>query len=84
MTSKISLTVDVPSLGSSFDFLVPESMDVHKIIKLIAKVLYEEYRGIKFEIQELMLINTATNLVLNKEISCKHLGIVNGSKLILI
>lgn len=84
MIEKLSVNVYIPAVGDRLDFLIPSQMSVAKIIKLMAKILVEEYQGIKVDLKELILINLRDNNVLDQSCNLQQLGIMNGSKLMLL
>lgn len=84
MVKKLSVNVYVPSVSQDIDFLIPGNMNVGKAISLMAKVISEEYQGMKYIIQELNLINLNDNRVLNTSCNFEQLGIISGSKLVLL
>lgn len=79
---KISLNVNIPSIGKVHDFIVPDNMSIKKITQLMAITLVDEY-GITSNNENLLLINLSDNTMLNGSCSLKQLSIKNGSKLML-
>lgn len=80
---KISVTVRVPALDSTFDFLVPSNMAVCEVQKLMIRILNSEY-NVSNSIENLVLFDKETATVLRSECSFGQLCIGDGSKLILI
>lgn len=84
MTRKISLNIQVPGIGVKHEFLIPEGMNIQKVIELMSKTLCEEYNGMQADLHNLMLVDYEKNIILNPKYNFKQLGINNGSKLILM
>lgn len=80
---KISISVKIPALDNTYDFLVPSNMSVRNVQNLIIRILNSEY-GISDKSTDVMLIDTRDNLALRLECSFDQLGISDGSKLLLI
>lgn len=84
MIQKISLSVRVPSVQKTHDFVLPESMSIKKVISLMSLTIADEYSGTSNNSDTLMLIDVNDNTTLNSGCSLKQLGIKNGAKLMLI
>ena len=80
---KISITVRIPALDNTYDFIVPNNMSVQNIQNLIVKILSSEY-GISTTNNDVMLFDTSDNKALRLECSFAQLGISDGAKLLLI
>lgn len=80
---KISVTVKVPALHNSYDFLVPENMPVKNVQKLMIKILESEYgiSGSRFDVR---LFDTADGSMLGLEYSFTQLEVSDGAKLVLM
>ena len=84
MIQKISISVRVPSVQKTHDFVLPENMSIKKVISLMSLTIADEYSSTSKGSDTLMLIDQKDNTVLNKECSLKQLGIKNGAKLMFI
>lgn len=85
MTEKLTFSVYVPGINETCDFSVPADMSVRESVKLIKKLLMEEYWGNVPASQSrgcLMKMSDAT--VLNDALSFAQLGISSGERLILV
>lgn len=80
---KVSVTVRIPALNNTFDFLVPTNMAVRDVQKLMIKILSSEY-NISNSITDVLLFDRETATVLRAECSFKQLGIGDGAKLVLM
>lgn len=80
---KISVTVKVPALGTTYDFIVPINMSIRNAQNLIIKILNSEY-GISEKNTDVMLFNMDDNSALRMECSFAQLGISDGARLLLI
>lgn len=80
---KISITVKIPALDSTYDFIVPNNMSVENAQNLMIKILNSEY-GISDKCTNVMLFDTSDSTALRRECSFAQLGISDGAKLLLI
>lgn len=80
---KISITVKIPALDSTYDFIVPNNMSVENAQNLMIKILNSEY-GISDKCTDVMLFDTSDSTALRRECSFAQLGISDGAKLLLI
>lgn len=79
----VSVTVKVPALDGSYDFIIPERMSVDNVCELMVKILNSEY-GITVNQQDLMLFDKKDGMALRSECSFLQLGIKDGSVLLLM
>lgn len=79
----INITVEIPALGSTYEFLVPSNMPVSDIQFLMIKILNAEY-GVSEDINDLLLFDTSDNKFLKLDCTFEQLKIINGTNLILI
>lgn len=80
---KISVTVKIPALGNTYDFMIPSNMSIRNVQKLIIRILNSEY-GILDRTTDCMLIDMNDCRTLRLECSLIQLGISDGAKLMLI
>lgn len=80
---KISITVRIPALDNTYDFIVPNNMSVQNVQNLIVKILSSEY-GISTTNNDVMLFDTSDNKALRLECSFAQLGISDGAKLLML
>lgn len=80
---KISITVRIPALDNTYDFMVPDNMSVQNVQNLIVRILSTEY-GISNTTNDVMLFDTSDNKALRLECSFAQLGIADGAKLLMI
>lgn len=80
---KISITVKIPALDNTYDFVIPNSMSVRNAQNLIIRILSSEY-GISDSSNDVMLFDMTDNAALRLECSFAQLGISDGAKLLLI
>ena len=80
---KISITVRVPALDNTYDFIVPSNMAVRDVQQLMMKILNSEY-GISDSTSDLTLFDRDDATVLRMECSLSQLGIGDGAKLVLM
>ena len=80
---RISITVKVPALDSTFDFIVPNNMSIRNAQDLMVRILNSEY-GISNKSTDVMLFDMSDNTALRPECSFAQLGISDGAKLLLI
>ncbi len=80
---RISISVKIPALDGTYDFLVPNNMSVRNAQNLMIKILNSEY-GISDRGADATLFDMSDNTALRLECSFAQLGIPDGAKLILI
>ena len=80
---KISITVKIPALDNTYDFVIPNSMSVRNAQNLIIRILSSEY-GILDNGNDVMLFDMTDNTALRLECSFAQLGISDGTKLLLL
>lgn len=80
---KISVSVRIPALCNTYDFIVPANMATRDIQMLIVRMLSEEY-GVSGNFAEAILLDTADTMVLRPECNFSQLGIADGAKLMLM
>ena len=80
---KISVTVKIPALGSTYDFIVPSNMSIRNAQNLMIRILNSEY-GISDVNTDVMLFDLNDNAALRLECSFAQLGISDGAKLLMI
>lgn len=80
---KISITVKIPALDSTYDFVVPNNMSIRNAQSLMIRILNSEY-GISDNNTDVMLFDMSDNTALRLECSFAQLGISDGAKLLLI
>lgn len=79
----ISITVRVPAVNATYDFLVPKSMAVSDVVKLMTRILNSEY-GIAYNPSPMVLIDRRDRKTLRAECSFQQMGVLDGATLMLI
>ena len=80
---KISITVKIPALDNTYDFIVPDNMSIRNAKNLMIRILSSEY-GISDKSNDVMLFDMNDNTALRLECSFAQLGISDGAKLLMI
>lgn len=80
---KISITVKIPALNNTYDFIVPSNMSIRDAQDLMIRILNSEY-GISGKNTDVMLFDMNDNMALRLECSFAQLGIFDGAKLLMI
>lgn len=80
---RITITVKVPALNNTYDFIVPSNMTVQNAQNLILQILSSEY-GISTDNTDVMLFDISDNTALSIEHTFEQLGISDGDQLLLI
>ena len=80
---KISITVKIPALDNTYEFIVPNNMSIRNAQNLMIRILNSEY-GISDKSADVMLFDMDDNTALRLECSFAQLGISDGAKLLLI
>ena len=83
LLEKISVSVKVPALDYTYDFIVPNNMPVRNVQNLMLKILNSEY-GISDQIGDVMLFDTKDHMALRLECSFEQLRVSDGDKLLLM
>ena len=81
--TKISITVMIPALDNTYDFIVPDNMSIRNAQNLMIRILNSEY-GVSDKITDIMLFDMNDNTALRLECSFAQLGISDGAKLLMI
>ena len=80
---KISITVKIPALDCTCDFIVPNNMSVGNAQNLMVRILSSEY-GISKTSNDVMLFDLSDHTALRAECNFAQLGISDGARLLLI
>lgn len=80
---KISISIKIPAIGNTYEFMVPDNMSIQDTQNLIIRILSSEY-GISKNNTDIMLFDLKDNLALRLECSFSQLGISDGARLLLI
>ncbi len=80
---QVSVTVRIPALGITSDFIIPNNMSVENVKTLMLRILSSEY-GISEDPNQLQLFDTQDGGMLRKECSFRQMEIQDGAKLILL
>lgn len=80
---KISVTVIIPALNHTYEFMVPNNMSVRDVQQLMIRILSSEY-GISDRNTDVMIFDMEDGNVLRLECSFAQLGISDGAKLLMI
>lgn len=75
---KISVTVKIPALDGTYDFIVPDNMSVQDVQRLMIRILSAEY-GISDKRKDAILFDMENCTVLRPECSFAQLGILDGA-----
>ena len=79
---KIPVTVWIPAIGQSHDFLIPSNMAVKDVVSLMVNILVSEY-GVFKSLADIVLLDMSDGKALKPDCSFTQLGITDGAKLIL-
>jgi hypothetical protein len=79
---KLSVSVRIPAIAQSHDFLIPPNLAVKEVMQLMVAILVSEY-GVSSSLSDLVILDEADGKALKMECSFSQLGIADGAKLIL-
>ena len=79
---KIPVSVHIPAMRGTYEFLIPDSMSVADVQKLMVRILSSEY-GVVENSSDLLLVDEKDGKSLRAECSLSQLGITDGAKLVL-
>lgn len=80
---KVAVSVKVPALDNTYEFLIPSNMIVRNVLNLMVRILSSEY-GISDNSDGLMLFDMSDHTALPSEHCFEELGICDGAKLLMI
>lgn len=80
---KISITVKIPALNGSYEFIVPNKMSVKDVQQLMLNILSSEY-GVSKNISDVRLFDTKDGSRLDLKYNFMQLSICDGAKLVLM
>ena len=84
MNNKVLISVEVPSLETSYDIFIPVNRRVHNVIELIKKVCFDlSLREFEME-KQYALYDAVTGNIYDMNALIRNTDIRNGSKVILI
>jgi hypothetical protein len=83
IVGKISVSIRVPAVGQTHDFLIPANMAVRDVVALTVNILVSEY-GISDSVSDVSLFDGSDGKVLKSDCSFFQLGISDGAELILV
>lgn len=80
---KISIAIRIPALDVTNDFIVPSTMKIEDVKKLVVSILFSEY-GVKNSLSDVTIIDTQDAKVLRMDATLEQMGIGDGAKLMLM
>ena len=80
---KIAITVEIPALNGTYDFVVPSNMSIRNAQNLMIRILNSEY-GISDQSTDAILFDKEDSTALRLECSFAQLGISDGARLLLM
>lgn len=80
---KISVSVKIPALDITHDFIIPSTMKMVDARKLVADILFSEY-GVKSLVSNVVFIDKSDGKTLHMDASFAQMGIGDGTKLVLL
>lgn len=80
---KVSVTVRIPALEGTYEFVVPNDMAIRNVQMLMIRILNSEY-GVKENFSDAILFDMDDLKALNVDCSFEQLNIVDGAKLLLV
>lgn len=80
---KISVSIGIPALDVTHDFIIPSTMGIMDVRKLVVDILASEY-GVKNFGRNTIFIDKKDGKALRLDASIAQMGIGDGAKLILL
>lgn len=80
---KISVSIRIPALDITQDFIVPSTMKMMDARQLVADILFSEY-GVKSLVSNVVFIDKSDGKALRMDASFAQMGIGDGAKLVLL
>lgn len=84
MMNKVLVRLYVPMIEAQYDVWIPINKKIHKVIKLLAKAVYEFSGGYYNPTTMPMLYDKITAEMFDVNMSVREANIRNGSELVLI
>ena len=80
---KISVSIRIPALDITQDFIVPSTMKMMDVRQLVVDILFSEY-GVKSLVSNVIFIDKSDAKALSMDASLAQMGIGDGAKLMLL
>ena len=80
---QISVSIRIPALDITQDFIVPSTMKMMDARQLVADILFSEY-GVKSLVSNVVFIDKIDGKALHMDASFAQMGIGDGAKLVLL
>ncbi|MDQ0885065.1 hypothetical protein QFZ81_000153 [Paenibacillus sp. V4I9] len=81
---KILVELFVPAVNQSYDVYIPFTSKMHEIEKLLTKAITELSAGYYAVSENTVICERTSGSILDINLSAQELGLLNGSKLMLI
>lgn len=82
--NKIMIELYLPAAGQTYDIRIPGESRIGEIIPLLDACIAELAEGYYVPNADAILCDRATGVVLNVNLTANEMGILNGTKLMLI
>lgn len=82
--NKILVEIQVPAIGTSYDFWIPVHLYLNEVLLSVGKALEDLSNGSFLLSEDTVICDKADGAILNLEKTVADLGIKNGSVLLLI
>lgn len=82
--NKVMIELYLPAAGCSYDMRIPLNCPIGEIIPLIENCMAELEEGYYIPTDEVVLCERTTGVVLDVNVTPAEMGIINGTKLMLI
>lgn len=79
---KISISIRIPAMNNSFDFIIPENLPAGDVMKLVLRIMSDTLDS--GDSESLIFVDMDDGKALRKEYSLKKQGISDGARLMLI
>lgn len=84
MNNKVLVELYVVKLEARYDVFVPCNKKLKNVISLMIKAIFELTNGEFPKQDQVMLVDKMTGQIYDNEKTLKELGVLNGSKLLLV
>lgn len=80
---KISVSVRIPALDITHDFIVPSTMVISDVRQLVVDILCAEY-GVTNDVEDIVFVDKADGKALSMGATLEKMGVGDGAKLMLL
>ncbi|WP_186580063.1 methyltransferase [Aquibacillus kalidii] len=81
---KVLVEIYVPASSQTFDVFVPIESKIHEVVHLVSNTMTELSQGYYRSTKDTVLCERDTGIILDINATAEEIGLINGSKLMLV